>query len=56
MNAAETFECGACGERTSVTHWSWRTGVGVHDPDLAFREVIGLDEVPLDPDANGASS
>lgn len=46
----------ACGEWTSVTHWAWPEGVGVHDPDLAFSEAAGLAKQGDGPTpANGAS-
>lgn len=40
----ECWECGGCGQVTSVRHWLQREGVMVHDPDAAFREAAGLDE------------
>ena len=49
----ETWECGSCGERTTVRHFLQRGGVMVHDPDAAWREAAGLDEhEPLPPGTN----
>lgn len=52
----EAWECGGCGEITSVRHWLQRNGVMAHDPDAAFREAIGLDEPePLPEGANACA-
>lgn len=40
----DVWECGGCGELTSVRHWLQRDGVMAHDPDAAFREAAGLDK------------
>jgi hypothetical protein len=52
----EEWVCGSCLQLTSIRHFLQRDGVIVHDPDAAYREVVGLDPPePMNPDANGSN-
>jgi hypothetical protein len=51
----ESWTC-ACGEETTVSHWLQRGGVMVHDPEAAYRQVVGLDEREPDVSTNEASA
>lgn len=51
----EEWECGHCHKMTNVRHFLQRGGVMVHDPDAAFREVVGLDQSEPDPTAKSST-